>query len=159
MRSSASSVRALNFSRARIRGEELSGRLEMPHGVSCSGWFAWQGTLNQGEVPGAWRGRWLPERPERHAFGQLGWRVDRFDLSTEVEYIGQDFMDAANRMPVLARTLTGASIGVRIGLGARLKLEAKNLGDVRAADVAGFPLPGRSVFVSCEWDAASHPRP
>ena len=30
----------------------------------------------------------------------------------------------------------------------RLTLEGKNLGDCAALDVAGFPLPGRSLFVS-----------
>jgi len=29
-------------------------------------------------------------------------------------------------------------------------VEGKNLGDRRLADVAGYPLPGRSVFVSME---------
>ncbi len=157
VRNSASSVRATNFSRARIRGEELSGRIKMPRGVSLMGWVAWQGTLNQGDVA-VWRGRRLPQRPERHSFAQLRWLGGRFDTSVDVEYLGEDYMDAANRMLVPARTLTGASVGVRSGFGARLVIEAKNLGDVRAADVAGFPLPGRSVFVSCEWDA-SHAHP
>jgi iron complex outermembrane receptor protein len=152
MRNSASSVKALNFSRARIRGEELSGRLEMPRGLSLMGWIAWQGSLNQGDVM-AWSGRRLPGRPERHAYGQLGWRAGRLDATVDVEYLGDNFMDAANRMPVASRTLTGTSLGVRVLPGVRVVCEAKNLGDVRAADVAGFPLPGRSWFTSCEWDA------
>jgi len=158
MGNAASSVRAVNISRARIRGEELSGRLELPRGVSFSGWWTWQSTLNQGRVV-AERGRRLPLRPERHAFGQLGWHGRLFELSADLEYLSEDFLDGANRKRVGSRTFTGVSAGIRALPGARLLLEAKNLGDVRAADVAGFPLPGRSLFLSCEWDAAPHAHP
>jgi iron complex outermembrane receptor protein len=158
MNNSATSMKAMNISRARIRGEELSGRLELPRGVSFSGWWTWQSTLNQGRIV-ADRGRRLPLRPERHASGQLGWRGRRFDVSAEIEYLAEDFMDGANRKRVQSRTFTGASAGFRALPGARLVFEAKNLGDVRAADVAGFPLPGRSLFLSCEWDASPHAHP
>lgn len=153
-RNSASSVRALNVARARIRGEELSASLHLPHGVSLSGWVAWQGTVDQGNAA-IWRGRRLPQRPERHAFGELRWRVRALELSGEWEHLGEDYMDRANRMRVAARNFTGASAGARVGPGVRVMFEAKNLENVRAADVAGFPLPGRSYFLSCEWDGSA----
>jgi hypothetical protein len=64
-----------------------------------------------------------------------------------------DFLDRANRQPTPARTLTGATVSMRFGPLLRATIEGRNLGDVRAADVAGFPLPGRSLFVSCELGA------
>jgi hypothetical protein len=33
----------------------------------------------------------------------------------------------------------------------RVALEGRNLLDDRAADVGGFPLPGRSVFLGLAW--------
>ena len=153
-RNSASSVRALNVARARIRGEELSASLHLPRGVSLSGWYAWQGTLDQGNAA-IWRGRQLPQRPEHHAFGQVRWHVRALELAGEWEHLGEDYMDRANRLRVAARNFTGASIGARVLPGARVMFEAKNLENVRAADVAGFPLPGRSFFLSCEWDGTA----
>ena len=157
-RNSATSVRALNIARARLRGEELSARFELPGGVTASGWCAWQGTVDQGSIP-IWRGHSLPQRPERHLFGQLGWRFRRIDVTADVEYLGEDFTDRANRMRAPSRTLAGFSAGARVFPGARIALDAKNLGDARVSDVAGFPLPGRSLYVSCEWDATSRSRP
>ena len=51
---------------------------------------------------------------------------------------------------VARRTLTSTWLSVAPpGWPLRLVLESKNLGDQQAADVAGFPLPGRSVFLAC----------
>ena len=150
-RNSASSVRALNVSRARIHGEELSASLHLPKGVSVSGWCVWQSTLDQGNAA-LWRGRHLPQRPERQLFGELRWRTHGLELAGEWERLGEDYMDRANRLRVPARTFTGASIGAPLLPGTRVVFEAKNLENVRVADVAGFPLPGRSFFLSCAWD-------
>ena len=119
--------------------------------ISASGWCAWQGTIDQGNVA-IWRGRRLPQRPERHLFGELRWRVRSLELAGEWERLSEDYMDRANRLRVAARSFTGASIGARLFPGTRVVFEAKNLANVRVADVAGFPLPGRSFFLSCEWD-------
>ena len=156
VRNSASSVRAQNISRARLRGEELSGWAELPRGLSASGWITWQTTLDQGAVA-AWRGRRLPLRPERHAFAQLLWRARALRLGGDIEYLSEDFLDRANRQRVPARTLTGASISIRTHFDLRITLDARNLGDVRVADVADFPLPGRSLFVSCGLGADRDP--
>lgn len=157
-RNSATTVMAFNVSRARLRGEELGARLELPRGFAASGWCAWQGTVDQGTVR-IWRGRRLPLRPERHLYGQLGWKTARVELSADVEYLGEDFNDRANRTRLAPRTLTGASAAARVHTGVRLTVDAKNLGNARVSDVVGFPLPGRSLYVSCEWDAASRTRP
>ena len=154
---SASSVRALNIARARIRGEELSARLELPRGLAASGWATWQSTIDLGSAPSS-HGRRLPQRLEHHRFGQLEWRGRWLDAEADVEWLGEDYEDRANRLRVPSRTLTGVTLGVRPLPGARVAIEAKNLGNVRAADVAGFPLPGRSLFLSCEWDLESRPR-
>ena len=156
-RNSATSVKAMNVSRARIRGEELSAKLRVPHGIALSAWCAWQGTLDQGTIP-IWRGRRLPQRPERLLSGQIRWTGDRADLSLDVDYLGEDFMDSANRMRVASRTLVGAAFGLRVLPGARFSIDAKNLGNAWVSDIAGFPLPGRGFYVSCEWDGApAHP--
>ena len=64
--------------------------------------------------------------------------------------MGDNYLNPANRERVASRTLAGASIAITpFGHDLALTVEGKNLGDNRIADVAGYPLPGRSVFVSC----------
>jgi outer membrane receptor protein involved in Fe transport len=43
-----------------------------------------------------------------------------------------------------------------LGGGLRVTVEGKNLGDRRVSDVGGFPLPGRSLFVSFEARLGAH---
>ena len=152
VKNSASSVKAMNIARARIRGEELSAETALPAGFALQGWMHWQSTIDLGSVP-VWHGKRLPLRPERHAFARVEWRTGPLMLGGEVEYLGDDYLDRANRQLAPSRTFTGASLAWRLTPALRVTFEGRNLGDVRATDVAGFPLPGRSMFVSCQLGA------
>jgi iron complex outermembrane receptor protein len=150
MRNSQSSVRAQNVSRARIRGEELSLRLAAPLGLRVSGSFTRQSARDEGDVP-FWRGNRLPQRPEREGYLRLDWRRGRLRATGDAHYIGENYLDPANRQRVPDRTLIGASLSASLsGEALRVTIEGKNLGDNQVVDVGGFPLPGRSIFVSCE---------
>ncbi|MBI5708708.1 MAG: TonB-dependent receptor [Candidatus Eisenbacteria bacterium] len=157
VRNSASSVKAQNFSRARIRGEEWSARLEAPAGLTLAGAFTWQSAINLGPTPAFWVGKRLPQRPGRQGYGRLGWRPASgalrrlgLHLGADLQYIGDDYLDPYNRQRVPSRTLAGAWASLAPFVWPlRVTVEGKNLGDDRVADVAGFPLPGRSVFASC----------
>jgi hypothetical protein len=69
--------------------------------------------------------------------------------------MGDNYLDPYNLYRVSSRTLVGASLSHALPLGLRLVIEGKNLGDNRVADVGGFPLPGRSVWVACEMRLGS----
>ena len=104
----------------------------------------------------------LPQRPEREGWARLDWTRSGLRAAVEVHHLGENWLDRANRQRVAARTLLGASLSVTPGLDAlRVTLDGKNLGNQRAADVGGFPLPGRSVFLSCQlrFGAVPHPQP
>jgi len=78
--------------------------------------------------------------------------------------IGENFLNRSNRERAPRRILAGASLSADAWAGVRVVLEGKNLGDQRAADVGGFPLPGRSYFASCQVRLgpgvrATHPSP
>jgi iron complex outermembrane receptor protein len=148
VRGSPSSVRAMNISRCRIRGEELTARVATPFGVTASCAGASQSTLDQGDVVSA-RGRRLPQRPEHLLSARLDVVRGPVRLTADVERIGENFLDRANRLRVPPRTLLGVSLSCEAH-GARLTVEVKNLGDARASDVGGFPLPGRAVFASLD---------
>lgn len=150
-RSSPRGARPVNVGAARIRGEEAAVR------VAWRGWelaasSAWLSAVDRGSVP-FYAGRRLPQRPARQAFARLAWRPGRWRVATDVEYVGESYLDRVNFRPAPARTLVGVSAGVRVGR-ADLLLEGRNLGDVLAEDVAGFPLPGRTLRAALTWDLA-----
>jgi len=143
-------VHPRNISRARIRGEELSveaGR----GGLTASASFTWQSAVDLSPFPFRY-GTQLALRPARQAFGRLAWRGRRVQLGASLQYLGGNYLNPGNRTPVESRTIAGASIGVSpFGPAFILTLEGKNLGDNRIVDVGGYPLPGRSLFLSIAW--------
>jgi outer membrane cobalamin receptor len=159
VKNSASSMKAQNFSRARIRGEEWSARLELPWQLLVTAAWSWQSAINQGPLPEFWVGKRLPGRPSRLSRVRLEWReAGHLGLraGAELEVIGDNLLDPYNLQRVAERRLAGASLSIApFPAALRLTLECKNLLDDRAVDVGGFPLPGRSVFLGCTWRRAA----
>jgi iron complex outermembrane receptor protein len=149
-RSSPSSVRARNVSRASVRGEELSLRASGALGLAATAAFTWQSALDEGPVS-FWHGKRLPQRPGRQASVRLDGHWGRVHAGADVQYIGDNVLDPYNRYRVASRTLVGASLGWSApGERFRLVLEGRNLGDRQVSDVAGFPLPGRALFAALD---------
>ena len=148
---SPNTTRADNVSSARIRGEELSVRVRPIAPLAVSGSATWQSAIDTGPVS-AWRGRRLPQRPGRQAYLRADVTHAALRASADLQYLGDDYRDRYNspRYRVASRTLVGASVSAALRNAARIVVEGKNLGDRRVSDVAGYPLPGRSVFVSME---------
>ena len=89
----------------------------------------------------------------------------------DANYQAQSFLDPANLGVVPARTLVGTGAAIELGGGTALALAIENLGDARITqlpldpppsptltstptpltDLAGFPLPGRSFYLSLSW--------
>ena len=150
VRNSASTVRAQNVSRARVRGHEGTLRLRAPRGFSATLAFTTQLAVDEGSVS-YWRGKRLPEHPEQEGDARLDWRHGGWGAGASLSWLGDDFLDRYNRYRVASRRLVGATLRAPL-LSSRtvLTLEGKNLTDDRASDVAGFPLPGRGFFVAFE---------
>jgi iron complex outermembrane receptor protein len=86
-------------------------------------------------------------------------------------YQSMTYLDQANHSTVPARTLAGTGARVELTRGLGIALAVENLADTRIeytphdppprpdltetptalADVAGFPLPGRTFYVSLDW--------
>ena len=141
------SMRAANIARAEIRGEEVAWRLAWRR-MAASGSYGWTSAL-QTDAGNIYYGRRLPQRPERQAYARIDAGRGPWNASVDVLELGDDFLDPINFTRVPGRTLIGASLSRAIGL-VRVTLEGKNLGDRLVQDVGGYPLPGRSVFASCE---------
>ena len=163
VKNSASSMKARNFNRARIRGEEWSARLELPWRLFLTSSWSWQSAINEGPLPAFWVGKRLPGRPSRQGRARLEWRAEGrpgLRVGAELELIGDNVLDPYNLQRVAERRLAAASLSIAPFAGVlRLTLEGKNLLDDRAVDVGGFPLPGRSVFLGCAWRLAAGTAP
>lgn len=153
VRTQPTAMQAQNISRAKIRGEELSASLDLPFGFAAAGATTWQSARDDGAVP-FWRGRDLPQRPGRESSARLAWRGFDLEASLETRHQSESWRDRANQHRVPGRTILDAAIGWAPGVWpARIVLEGRNLDDIRATDVAGYPLPGRSFLVSLHWQA------
>ncbi|MGH7740792.1 MAG: TonB-dependent receptor [Candidatus Eiseniibacteriota bacterium] len=148
---SPNTTHADNVSSALIRGLEVSGRARPLTRVSLSASATWQTATDTGPVK-AWNGKRLPQRPEREVYARADWTPRLVRLSADAHLIGDNYRDRYNAQHVPSRTLVGGSISLPLGGGVRATFEAKNLGDERAEDVAGYPLPGRTLFASLGWN-------
>jgi iron complex outermembrane receptor protein len=147
---SQSAVRADNVGRGVIGGDELSLGAGGRWGLTASVTAAWMNARDRGPVR-RYYGKRLPQRPERQASARLEFRRAWLGAGADLEYLGENFLDPYNQQRAPSRTLVGAWLSYSpLGAGMRLTLEGKNLGNRRVSDVGGYPLPGRSVFVSCE---------
>ncbi|HET7225381.1 MAG TPA: TonB-dependent receptor [Candidatus Eisenbacteria bacterium] len=163
-KNSPNTVQALNVLSARITGDELAWAAATPGGFELSASGTWQDARNTAAVPAYAAGKALPLRPRALVSAALAWRHGPLALSADLQHLGADALDPANRQRVPARTLTGATLAWAWGADAAdapaadapaarsltVMFEVRNLGDVRASDLGGFPLPGRSVFVALE---------
>lgn len=147
---------AVNVGSARITGLETS---------ATGGWRVLrvfvQGTYTNardaGEDP-AYRGRALPLRPRLRGYARPELRFAtrtgavRFGVHADADYTAGYFADPTNLVQLPARLLVGAGGFVEESTsGLRATISAQNLGDVSAFDFVGYPLPGRSVFLTLAW--------
>ena len=150
VRNSQSSVRAQNVASARIDGDEFALRLSTPLGLALQAAYTHQIARDSGPVV-YWNGKFLPQRPEHEGDLRLSWSRAGVRAAAELQWLGLNYLDRYNRYRVDSRELLSASLGVPLFMpAARLTIEGKNLTDDRATDVAGFPLPGRTLFVALE---------
>ena len=133
-----------------IAGYELSFGFGLGDDWRASGNYTFQSAIDQGEVS-YWNGNALPLRPMHEAFGRLEYDPrGRWRAWTEANYVSGNYWDRANLYQVPDRRIynLGATVDVyqRDDAVLSLTLEGKNLSDQKIADVAGYPLPGRSVY-------------
>lgn len=144
----ARTVRATNFSRAHLAGDELRAHASW-RAFALTASAAWS-DARQDERGNIYFGKRLPLRPARQDAVRLDVRHGAWRASADVLDLGDDFYDPANRQRLAPRTLAGAALA-RSWRACTVTLECKNLGDRRVSDVAGYPMPGRSFHVACEW--------
>jgi iron complex outermembrane receptor protein len=164
--SSVNTFKATNIAAATIRGHELALRTSLWDRVLATANYTHQDTRDEGEEAFA-RGKQLPGRPAHEAYVriELGWSPARplpFGPSVahlwpgrvfyDVDLIAENFLNRVNTERVASRAYHGVGIDLTLPLAdLRLACELKNLTDDQTQDAAGFPLPGRSMFVTLSY--------
>jgi iron complex outermembrane receptor protein len=144
---------ARNIGSARIRGDEWSWRVaearEAPR-WSLEGDFTRLDARDLGVDIRWYAGKTLPGRPARQLHQRASLRLGFLELGYNYEYLGRNYLDRWTYFVVARRDLHGVDfratwreLGIQLGL--------RNLTDSRAADVANFPLPGRTFFMTTTY--------
>lgn len=151
VRNSQSTLKAANVSRMETRGEEMSARAELPGGLALAGAGTWQAARDRGNVA-AWRGRKIPLRPDRELHLDATLRRRWVSLGASLHDIDPNYTDRRNQTLIPRRRLWSAAATLAPPASPlQVSLDLKNLGDDRASDLGGYPLPGRVVYVTFEW--------
>ena len=142
-------VKALNLERARTRGNEFELLVGPVKGFRITAAHTRQSGEDRSTV-GYWSGKQLPLLPASQLDARITWAGARYGGYVDAFHLGANFLDRSNRTRIASRALVGAGIWLQLQGALRASLEGRNLGDQRATDVAGYPLPGRTLFVALE---------
>ncbi len=167
-------ARARNLGDAELRGVEVAAAARLARTVTLTANYTHLDT-RQRTTQASFAGKQLPLRPRHDAYLRVdvaravrgrvvaGW--------ADVTYVAGNFLDQAELDPVPARHLVGAGVRAELGRGVLVGIEVQNALDHRVeqvaldpaprpdlaevpravADIAGFPLPGRALYVAVEW--------
>jgi iron complex outermembrane receptor protein len=140
--------RPTNIGSARIRGWEVSFSMLLWQRLRFAGNYARLDSRDTGPVP-FYHGNQLPGRPRDDFALFLDYARGRWGVSYELHRIGSNYLDPANQQRVSAREIHNLAARLHL-FGGRVLLaaEGRNLANDRIRDVNGFPLPGRSAYVT-----------
>lgn len=146
---SQATSRPVNIGKARVWGVEVTAQQRFFRYFDVSGNYTYQRAVDQSDVPHL-QGNALPNRPAHTLFARVKGRVSRFTAFYDYTFEDGNFLDQANRRPLLSRHIHNVGVTVEIKKGIRVGLEAKNLKGAQIADTWGYPLPGRALFVNVQ---------
>jgi outer membrane receptor protein involved in Fe transport len=143
--------RPQNIGRARLRGIETRAQ-----GVLAARWLL-QGIYTrqhaENRSPFSFEtGNDLPNAPDHRLRTRANLDALGMQLHYEVSHESRHFLDRANLRPVPARRVHTLGARVPAGDTVTFAVEIRNLTDNQAADLWGYPLPGRAAFLSVDVD-------
>jgi vitamin B12 transporter len=167
-------ARALNVANSQSYGAELVATARLYRTVSLTANYTRLVTAQLSDEI-SFANKALPRQPGHALYARcdVAHRVlgRRASLWMDGSWQAASYLDQANLMTVPARTLAGTGARVELATGLAASVAIENLTGVRVqylpldpaprpdltrtptalADVAGFPLPGRTVYVSLDW--------
>lgn len=146
----ADTYKAVNIGRAKVRGEEYVWSWSDPRAArrwSVQGNYTHLRTTDTSTDISWYAGKELPLQPAHQFFQRIALRARGCELGYEFDVLGDNFLDRWNSVPVPRRELHAVDLKFAWRALA-LHTGVRNLTDERVADVAKFPLPGRSFFAT-----------
>lgn len=143
--------RPVNIGSARIRGVELSAAAGLGRQLRVAANYTHLDAKDTSDIP-YYAGNQLPSRPRHEAGASATYARGVWRLTYELRLIGANFLDRANRQEASRRDLHNVVVGLETPVpGVTLSFEARNLADDHVTDVAGYPLPGRSFYMTLSY--------
>ncbi len=154
IQNSQRNFKAVNLEEATVRGLEIqvSGRAGSRLRVDLS--FTSQDARHHGAVP-QWDDKWLPYVSPREFSSRASLRVGRFTLRHEHLFFDRTYRDRANLEKDRAPAKHITNVGIQADfLGERIiaDLDIRNVGDDKTSDSFGYPMPGRTVYLSVRFE-------
>jgi iron complex outermembrane receptor protein len=136
-----------NIGRAHLSGLETRFQARPLPFVGLHLSYAYQRAQNRSPFPYE-RGNDLPNAPRHNLDGRL--RVEEGRVAAQYLFSKESrhFLDRANLRPVPSRTVHGVELELALGSGMHFSWEVRNLTANQVADLWGYPLPGRTFFLS-----------
>ena len=149
---SQATSRPVNIGKARVYGFEMTAQRRFGSRVDLSGNYTYQKATDKSNIPHL-NGNILPNRPPHALFVRATMRLGRCTVFYDYTFEDGNFLDRANRRltTIAACSQYGRESGYE-PLGFYIGLEVKNLTGAQIADTWGYPLPGRTFFLSVNAD-------
>ena len=143
-------VKPTNIGSSRIRGWEVSTAAAWRM-IEFTAGYTYLDTEDTGEEP-AYVRKQLPSRPQDDLNTSLAYTWRALRATYEFHYMSANWLNRYNTQETPSRELHNLALLVRMPAdGLSFTIEGKNLTDERPVDVAGYPLPGRSVYTTLSY--------
>ncbi len=167
-------ARAMNIANAQTYGSELVASARFARSVAITANYT-RLVTQQLTTDVNYANKALPRQPGHALYARIDaqHRIAgrRAQLWIDGSWQSETYLDQANYMRIPARTLAGAGLRVEIAARVAGALTVENMFDVRTqripldpppradltstsialADIGGFPLPGRSLYLTLDW--------
>lgn len=154
MQTSQFTIRAQNIGSATIQGLEFALRAAWDDRISAFSSYTFQDAKDTSASP-ATNGKYVPGRPKNELAAGITWSENWLDwfgtrLSGEIHFMSGNYLDTQNLLMVDRRTLISAGFAAIFVKGITLSFAARNLLNSHISDLVGYPLPGRSYWITVE---------
>jgi len=154
IQNSQQNFKAVNLENAVAKGIEMQWSAEFFRRFGFDGSFTTQDVRHHGEVP-HWDGRWLPYISPRELFIRTSLRAGRWTFRHELTWLDRYYRDRANIEEDRAAARTIYNVGAKVRFWRErltLDLDVQNVGDNKTTDSFGYPMPGRTIYLTAQID-------
>lgn len=146
-----------NVASTRTWGLELGVTTLLWQQIGLALAYTYQDARDLSGIPGR-DGNQIPGQPADDLYVRADWLNGIAQPYYELAFLADNYLDQANFLRVPARAVQTAGLTVPLPRWAlEATVEVRNFTDNQVEDVAGYPLPGISVFGSLRWRWQSTP--